>query len=173
MKFKKVNDFKVIEKKDSRFVIQEEKDKNKFFLFWLKHKKNIIVSLSMILVCILLVVFGLSLSLFRGSNDYDITYIVGDDEITVNPPDVDDEDIKDELLGEIAREDGVVLLSESFMTSDGDVISYFTDKTAIVVRADGKIYRISSDHKGDYGIYKNGKIDQTAKRVLVTSTTTA
>ena len=170
---KKTNRFKVIKKQNSKIVIQEENGKNKFFLFWLRYKKSIITSLSMILGCILLVIFGFSLSLFRGSNDYDITYIIGDDEVVVNPdPGIDDEDIMDELLGEIARSEGIVLLTETIMTEDGDVISFFTDKTAIVVRANGKIYRISSDEKWEYGINKKGKIDDSAKKVLVTSTTT-
>jgi len=168
------NKFKVVRKENKEFVLQEEKGKNRFFLFWMLHKKNILVSLSMIFGCILLVVLGISLSSFRGSNDYDITYVVGDDEITINPnPDIDDEDVKDELLGEIAREDGIVLLTETILSSNGDVISYFTDRTAIVVTSNGKIYRISSDAKGNYGVNKNGKIDDTAKKILVNSNTTA
>ena len=170
---RKTNEFKVIEKKEDRIVLQEEENKNRFILFWLRHKKFIIVSLIMFIICLLLIIIGVSISLFRGSNDYDITYIVGDEEINVNTdPDIGDEDVKDELLGEIAREEGVVLLVETVMSSQGDVIYYFTDKSSIVVKANGKIYRVSSDSKGEYGVNKNGKIDDTATRILVTSTTT-
>lgn len=169
---RKINEFKVVEKKEDRFVLQEEENKNRLFLFWLRHKKFITFSLTTLVICLLLVIIGLSVSLFRGSNDYDITYIVGDEEIDVNTdPDIDDEDIKDELLGEIAREEGVVLLVETVMSNHGDVIYYFTDKSSIVIKANGKIYRVSSDKNGNYGVNKNGKIDDTATRILVTSTT--
>jgi len=169
---RKINEFKVVEKKEDRIVLQEEENKNRLFLFWLRHKKFITFSLTTFVICLLLVIIGLSVSLFRGSNDYDITYIVGDEDIDVNTdPDIDDEDIKDELLGEIAREEGVVLLVETVMSNHGDVIYYFTDKSSIVVKANGKIYRVSSDKNGNYGVNKNGKIDDTATRILVTSTT--
>ena len=169
---KKKNMFKVIDKKDDKIILQEEENKSRLWLFWLRHKKSITISLSTFLICILLVIIGLSVSLFRGSNDYDITYIIGDDEVVVNPdPGIDDEDIMDELLGEIARSEGVVLLTETVMSSHGDVIYYFTDNSAIVVRSNGKIYRVSSDKNGHYGINKSGKIDDTATKILVNSTT--
>lgn len=169
---KKKNMFKVIDKKDDKIILQEEENKSRLWLFWLRHKKSITISLSTFLICILLVIIGLSVSLFRGSNDYDITYIVGDEDIDINnDPEIDDDDIKDELLGEIARSEGVVLLTETVMSSHGDVIYYFTDNSAIVVRSNGKIYRVSSDKNGHYGINKSGKIDDTATKILVNSTT--
>ena len=169
---KKKNMFKVIDKKDDKIILQEEENKSRLWLFWLRHKKSITISLSTFLICILLVIIGLSVSLFRGSNDYDITYIVGDEDIDINnDPSIDDEDIKDELLGEIARSEGIVLQTETVMTSHGDVIYYFTDNSAIVVRSNGKIYRVSSDKNGHYGINKSGKIDDTATKILVNSTT--
>lgn len=172
MIFMRKNEFKVIEKKEDRIVLQEEENKNRLWLFWLRHKKSITFSLIAFLICILLIIIGLSVSLFRGSNDYDITYIVGDEDININNnPEINDDDIKDELLGEIARSEGVVLQTETVMSSQGDVIYYFTDKSAIVVRANGKIYRVSSDKNGNYGINKNGKIDDTATKILVNSTT--
>lgn len=169
---KKKNIFNVIEKKENRIVLHEEENKNALWLFFLKYKKSITFSLATLAVCVLLVIIGLSVSLFRGSNDYDITYIVGDEDIDINDdPSIDDEDIKDELLGEIARSEGVVIQTETIMSSEGDVIYYFTDYSAIVVRANGKIYRVSSDKNGQYGINKNGKIDDTATKILVNSTT--
>ena len=57
------------------------------------------------------------------------------------------------------------------MTTNGDIIFYYTDKTAIVVHANSNIYRISTNEKGEYGISETGKIDSTAKKILVTSTT--
>lgn len=174
MKKKRKNLFQVIDKKEGNIYLHEEEGKSRLWFFLLKHKKSIAFSLVSFVICILLIIIGLSVSLFRGSNDYDITYIVGDEDIDINnDPSIDDEDIKDELLGEIARSEGVVLQVETVMTNNGDVIYYFTDNSAIVVRANGKIYRVSSDKNGHYGINKNGKIDDTATKILVNSTTSA
>lgn len=172
----KTNLFKVKEKKEKRIIIEEERLKNPFLLFLKRHKNFILTSGIMIAVCLLLISTGLAFSLFRGSNDYDITYIEGDETIDSNQdPSVDDEDIKEELLGEIARKEGIVLQTKAFMTEEGDVISYFTDFTSLVVQSNGKIYRISSveinEKEKTYGIDKNGKINEKAKRILVESTT--
>ena len=141
----KTNLFKVKEKKEKRIIIEEERLKNPFLLFLKRHKAFILTSGIMLGICLLLVSTGLAFSLFRGSNDYDITYIEGDEIIDTNQdPSIDDEDIKEEFLGEIARTEGIVLQTKTFMTKDGDVISYFTDFSAIVVKSTGKIYRISS-----------------------------
>ena len=167
------NLFKVKEKKEKRIIIEEERTKNPFLLFLKRNKNFILTSGIMLILCLILVSTGLAFSLFRGSNDYDISYIEGSDIIDSNKdPDIDDEDVKDELLGEIAREMGIVLQVKSFMSSQGDVISYFTDGTSIVVKSNGKIYRVSTNKNGEYGIDKEGKIDSTAKSVRVTSTTT-
>jgi len=168
----KTNMFKVKTKKKRQVVLEEDAIKNPFLLFLKKNRKSIIMALVMILICLILVSIGLAFSLFRGSNDYDITYITGSEQIgSNNDPNIDDEDIEEELLGEIAREDGVVILVSSFMTASGDVVTYYTDGTAIMVTSKGKIYRISTDKDGGYGIDKNGKVDETAVKVLVTSTT--
>ncbi len=168
----KTNIFRVKEKKEKKIVIEEERTKNPFLLFLKRHKNFIILSLIMLLICMLLVSVGLAFSLFQGSNDYDISYINGSDKIdSNNDPNIDDDDIKNELLGEIAREEGVVYLVETFMSSQGDVISYYTDGTSVVVMSNGKIYRVSTNSEGTYGINRDGKIDSTAKKVLVTSTT--
>ena len=169
----KTNLFKVSEKKEKKIIIEEERLKNPFLLFFKRYGKSILISGIMIAICFLLISTGIAFSLFRGSNDYDITYIEGDEIINSNNnPEIDDEDVKDELLGEIAKADGIVLQTKTFMSSQGDVISYFTDGTSIVVQSDGKIYRISRAKDGNYGINENGKVNETAKKILVESTTT-
>ena len=169
----KTNLFNVKEKKEKRIIIEEEKLKNPFLLFLKRHKNFIFTSGIMLGVCLLLVSTGIAFSLFRGTNDYDISYIEGDETIdSNNNPDIGDEEVEEELLGEIARSEGIVLQTSTFMTQDGDVVSYFTDGTAVVVRANGKIYRISTNKQETYGIDKSGVIDETAKKILVTSTTT-
>lgn len=166
----KTNLFKVREKKAKRIIIEEERLKNPFLLFLKRHKNFILTSGIMIAICLILISTGVAFSLFRGSNDYDISYIEGDETIdSNNNPELDDEDIKDDLLGEIAREEGIVLQTKTFMSSQGDVISYFTDGSAIVVQSSGKIYRVSTNDKGEYGVNENGKI--SGFKILVTSTT--
>lgn len=166
----KTNLFKVREKKEKRIIIEEERLKNPFLLFFKRHKNFIITSGIMIAICLILISTGVAFSLFRGSNDYDISYIEGDETIgSNNNPELDDEDIKDELLGEIAREEGIVLQTKTFMSAQGDVISYFTDGTSIIVQSNGKIYRVAKNDKGEYGVNENGKI--SGFKILVTSTT--
>lgn len=166
----KTNLFKVREKKEKRIIIEEERLKNPFLLFFKRHKNIILTSGIMIAICLILVSTGVAFSLFRGSNDYDISYIEGDETIgSNNNPELDDEDIKDELLGEVAREEGIVLQTKTFMSPQGDVISYFTDGTSIIVQSNGKIYRVSKNDKGEYGVNENGKI--SGFKILVTSTT--
>lgn len=169
----KTNLFRVKEKKEKRIIIEEERTKNPFLLFFKRHKNFFLTSGIMLIICLILISTGLAFSLFRGSNDYDISYIEGSETIdSNNDPELDDEDVKDELLGEIARELGIVLQVKTFMSSQGDVVSYFTDGTSIIVKSDGKIYRVSTTEKGEYGVNKDGKIDSTAKKILVTSNTT-
>ena len=123
----KTNMFRVKEKTDKRLVIEEDVLKNPLLLLLKRNRKPIIRGLLMLLFCLILVSVGIGFSLFRGSNDYDITYITGSDKIETNDPDIDEDDIEDELLGEIAREDGVVVLVKSFMTPEGGVVSYYAD----------------------------------------------
>lgn len=169
----KKNEFRVKKKNEKLVVLEEEKGKNRLLLFFRRNKKLLVISIILLFLCLLLVSVGIGFSLFRGSNDYDITYITGGEEIdTNNDPDINDDDVENELLGEISREDGIVVLVETFMTSKGDVISYYTDGTAIIVMSNGKIYRVSPNDKGEYGISKSGKIDDNGMRILVTSNTT-
>ena len=166
----KTNLFNVKEKKEKRIIIEEERLNNPFLLFLKRNKNLFITSGIMIAICLILISTGVAFSLFRGSNDYDKSYIEGDETIdSNNNPELDDEDIKDELLGEIAREEGIVLQTKTFMSTQGDVISYFTDGTSLVVQSNGKIYRVSANDKGEYGVNENGKI--TGFKILVTSTT--
>lgn len=168
----KANIFRVKEKKRKKIIIEEERTKNPFLIYLKRHKTFIASSTVMLSTCLLLVAVGLAFSLFEGSSNYDITYVNGGEDIDINnDPEIEDEDIKDELLGEVAREEGIVILTETIMSQQGDVIYYYTDKTAVIVKANGRIYRVSSTKNGDYGVNRNGKIDENAKRVLVTSTT--
>ena len=168
----KTNNFRVREKRDKRVILEEEKTKSSLFLLLMNNRKSIFIGILLLILCLLLVSIGIAFSLFRGSNDYDITYITGSEQIETNKdPNIDDEDVEDELLGEISREDGVVVLVKTVMTPIGEIISYYTDGTAIMINSKGKIYRISTNEKGNYGVSEAGKIDKTAKKVLVTSTT--
>ncbi len=170
----KTNVFNVKEKdeKKEKIVIEEERTENPFLLFLKRHKNFLMLLLITLLVCMLLVSVGIAFSLFQGSNDYDISYIEGDETINSNnEPELTDEDIKEELLGEIARAEGIVVLVETFMSAQGDVISYFSDGTSIVVSSNGNIFRVSTKKDGTYGVNKNGKIDATAKKILVSSKT--
>lgn len=169
----KTNIFKVKEKKEKKIIIEEERTKNPFLLFLKRHKNLILLIFITLLICILLASLGIAFSIFQGSNDYDISYIDGSENINSNnDPNIKDDDIKDELLGEIAREEGVVVLVENFMSPMGDVISYYTDGTTIIVKSSGKIYRVSPKSDGSHGVNKNGKIADEAKKVRVESTTT-
>lgn len=173
MIFMKKNEFNVKKKSGKLVILEEEKNKNRFLLFFLKNRKVMITGIFLLFISLLLISVGIAFSLFRGSNDYDITYITGSEQIdSNNDPDIDDDDIENELLGEVAREEGIVLLTDTFMTSRGDVISYFTDGTTVIVMANGKTYRVSPDDKGNYGVGKSGKIEDGVKKILVTSTTT-
>ena len=168
----KTNIFRVKEKKEKRIIIEEEHTKNPLILFFKRHKNFLMLLLITLLVCMLLVSVGIAFSLFRGSNDYDITYVSGSEEISSNnDPNINDDDVKEELLGEVARAEGVVVLVETFMSNQGDVITYYSDGTAVVVQSNGNIYRVSPKENGNYGVDKNGKIDSKVKKILVSSTT--
>ena len=115
----KTNIFKV-KKKDEvnkKIVIEEEKTKNPFLLFFKKNKTLFFFIVGTIIILSLLISVGFAFSLFRGSNDYDISYVDGSDKIdSNNDPSIKDDDIKGDLLGDEARSLGIVLLSRSVMT---------------------------------------------------------
>lgn len=170
----RTNIFNVKEKKENKIIIEEEKTKNPFLLFLKRHKNFILLSLILFAICLLLISFGAALAAFEKSNDFDISYLDdSSNEIITNPdPNIKDEDVKEELLGEISRTEGVVLLVKTFLDKNNNVIYYFSDKTSIIVQSDGKIYRVSSTKEGSYGIDQNGNINSSAKKILVKSTTT-
>ncbi len=170
----KTNIFKVKRKNENKkeIIIEEEKLKNPFFLFLKKHQKLFLLLVITIIVISLLTSIGFAFSLFRGSNDYDISYIDGGEKINSNnDPTIKDDDITKDLLGDEARSEGVVILVESFMTDDMSVVEYYTDGTAIIVQSNGKIYRVFPKKNGDYGVDKSGKIDSSCNKTLVESTT--
>ena len=170
----KTNIFNVKEKKEERILIEEETIKNPILLFFKRHKNFLMLSIILFLVSVFLISIGVAFSLFGQSTDFDISYLNNStEEVKTNTnPDIKDEDISETLLGEIGKNEGVVILVKTFMDSNNNVISYFSDKTSIIVKANGKIYRVSATEDGDYGINENGIIDKTAKQLLVKSTTT-
>lgn len=151
----KTNLFRVREKKKKKIIIEEEKYKNPLILFFLRHKSFILMSIGLILICIMLISVGLAFSLFRNTGDFDITYIEGDEIIKPNQdPSINDDDIMEELTG--VRTEGVVILTDRFMTNNGDIVTYYSDGISIVVKADGNIYKVFSNDKGEYGVDRDG-----------------
>ena len=168
----KTNIFRVKEKKEKKIIIEEERTKNPLLLLFGRYKGCLTLFLFTLFIVSLLVSVGVAFSLFRGSNDYDISYVSGSEQIdSNNDPDIKDDDVREDLLGEVARAEGVVVLVETFMSGQGDVVSYYTDGTAVIVQSNGHIYRVSPLDNGNYGVNKNGKIYDSAKKILVTSTT--
>ena len=169
----RTNLFSVKKKTDKKILIEEEKTKNPFLLFLKLHWKLISWLLFLLFIVLLLVSVGVAFSLFQNSSDFDISYLNDNKDKVVTDTDVNitDEDVSQELLGPVARKLGIVLLVSTFMTDNNDVVYYFSDYTAIIIKSDGSIYRVSpvSDYK--YGVDKNGVIDDKAKKVLVKSTT--
>lgn len=171
----RTNIFKVKEKDErrKRIVIEEEKTKNPFLLFFRRHRMVFLLIIGTIIILSLLVSVGFAFSILRGSNDYDISYVEGGDKINSNnDPSIKDEDIKKDLLGEESRGIGIVVLVKTVMSSSGDVISYYTDGTTIIVGANGKTYRVFPLKNGNYGVDDNGKVNSNATKIYVESTTT-
>ena len=170
----RTNIFNVKEKKEEKIVIEEEKTKNPLILFFKRHKNFLMLSILLFLGSVGLISIGVAFSLFGQSTDFDISYLNDStEEIKTNiNPEIKDEDVSEKLLGAIGREEGVIVQVKTFMDKNNNVIYYFSDKTSIIVKADGTIYRISANKDGNYGIDENGKIDATAKQLQVKSTTT-
>ena len=170
----KTNIFKVKDKNDDKkkIIIEEERTKNPLLLFFKRHKTVFLLIVGTIIVLSLLTSIGFAFSLLRGSNDYDISYVDGSDKINSNnDPSIKDDDVKKDLLGEEARDEGVVVLVESFMTNSGDIVDYYTDGTAVIVKSMGKIYRVFPKTDGSYGVDKDGRIDSSVKKILIESST--
>ncbi len=164
----KTNIFRVKKKEEKKILIEEDKYKNPLLLFLLRHKSFIILLLGLLLIMIMLINVGLAFSLFGTSTDFDISYITGDEIIeTITDPTIKDEDIMTAITG--TNTEGVVILKEKIMTSTNDIISYYSDGVAIIVKSDGSIYKVYPDKNGEYGIDKNGKISDTVIKGRLTS----
>ncbi len=170
----KTNVFRVKEKKEKKIIIEEERTENPFLLFLKNHKNFIMTSIILLGISSLLVSLGIAFSLFQKSTEFDISFLddTSDQVIANNDPNLDEKDVKETVLGGVGRSDGVVILVKTFMDANNDVIYYFSDKTSIIIKSDGKIYRVSATEDGKYGVDENGNISDKAKSVLVKSITT-
>lgn len=169
----KTNIFNVREKKQNKIIVEEEKTKNPLLLFFRKNKKMLLIFLILLALSTLLVSVGGAIITIQKSQEFDLSFLNGSKkEITTNNnPTIKDEDVEEELLGPIARHEGVILLTKTFLDSDNNVIYYFSDNSAIIVKSNGKIYRVSPLENGNYGIDEKGNINNKAKKILVKATT--
>ena len=160
---------KVREIKKDKIVVEEEQLKHPFLFFFKKHVKLLTILMSIIGISTIAGVLGITISLIGNTGDFDITYISGSDKINSN--DANDDEVEKELLGDIAIKDGVVLVTKKFITKKGDVVTYYSDGTSLIVTSKGKIKRVVARKDGSYGIDENGKIDPNTVVKIVTSTT--
>ena len=165
----KTNLFKVREIKKDKIVVEEEQLKHPFLFFFKKHVKLLTILMSIIGISTIAGVLGITISLIGNTGDFDITYISGSDKINSN--DANDDEVEKELLGDIAIKDGVVLVTKKFITKKGDVVTYYSAGTSLIVTSKGKIKRVVARKDGSYGIDENGKIDPNTVVKIVTSTT--
>ena len=165
----KTNLFKVRELKKDKIIVEEEQLKHPILFFFKKHKQLFTILLSILGVSIIAAGLGITISLVGNTSDFDITYISGDDKISSN--DAKDDDVEKELLGDIAIKDGVVLITKKFMTEKKDVITYYSDGTALIITSKGEIKRVVAKADGSYGVDENGKIDPNTVVKKVTKTT--
>ena len=159
--------------KQNKIIVEEEKTKNPLLLFFRKNKKMLLIFLILLALSTLLVSVGGAIITIQKSQEFDLSFLNGSKkEITTNnDPTIKDEDVEEELLGPIARHEGVILLTKTFLDSDNNVIYYFSDNSAIIVKSNGKIYRVSPLENGNYGIDEKGNINSKAKKILVKATT--
>lgn len=165
----KTNLFKVKEINKEKIVVEEEQLKHPFLFFLKKHQKLLVLLLTLLGVTTIGVGLGLTISLIGNTTDFDISYISGSETISTNPS--DDDEVEKELLGNIAITDGVVLVTKKFMTENGDIVTYYSDGTALIVTSDGTIKRVVPLADGSYAIDGNGNIDSNTIRKTVTATT--
>lgn len=165
--------FKVKKLQKEKIVVEEEKSKNHpffFFFYFLKRNWNPFIIISTIIgVTTIGLGTGITISLVKNTGDFDISYISGGDTVNTNPS--DDEEVEKELLGNIAITDGVVLVTKKFMTAKGDIITYYSDGTSLIVTSKGVIKRVVPLEDGSYAIDENGNIDSMTIRKIVTATT--
>lgn len=165
----KTNLFKVRELKKDKIIVEEEQLKHPILFFFKKHINLLTIFMSIIGVSTIGAGLAITISLIGNTSDFDITYISGDDKINSN--DANDEDVEKELLGDIAIKDGVVLITKKIMTEKGDVITYYSDGTSLIITRKGEIKRVVAKTDGSYGIDENGKIDSNTIVKKVTKTT--
>lgn len=165
----KTNLFKVKELEKEKITIEEEQLKHPFIYFLKKHSELLILLLLILGVSSIGIGTGLVISLVGNTGDFDISYVYGSSQINANPE--DDESAERELLGDIAVQDGVVLVTEKFMTEQGDIVTYYSDGTSLIITKTGKIKRVEALEDGSYAIDKMGKINKNALRIIVTSQT--
>jgi len=166
----KTNLFRVREIKKEKIVVEEEQLKHPFLFFLRRHKKIFTLIFTILGVSIIGIGLGITISLVGNTGDFDITYIDGSDKVDVSQ-DAEDEEVEKELLGNIAITDGVVLITNKFMTESGDIVTYYSDGTSLIITSKGEIKRVVPKEDGSYAIDENGKIDKNTIRKIVTSNT--
>lgn len=166
----KLNLFKLKEMKKEKIVLEEEQLKNPFFFFFKKYKQILVLILTILIVSVIGLSIGIGISLVGNTGDFEISYIDGSDKIDAGQ-DADDEEVEKELLGNLAITDGVVLITKKFMTPKGDIVTYYSDKTSLIITNKGVIKRVVPLEDGSYAIDENGKINSKAIRKIVTATT--
>jgi len=166
----KLNLFKVREMKRDKIVLEEERLKHPILFFFKKNKKIILLILTILAVLIVGLSLGIAISLVGNTGDFDISYIDGSDRIDANP-DADDEEVEKELLGNIAITDGVVLVTKKFMTEKGEIVTYYSDGTSLIITSKGIIKRVAPLENGGHAINELGKIDENTIRKIVTAST--
>jgi hypothetical protein len=165
----KTNLFKVREIKKDKIVVEEEQLKHPILLFFKRHITLLTIFMSIAGVSTVGAGLAITISLVKNTGDFDITYISGSDKITTN--DSDEEEVEKELLGDIAIKDGIVLVTKKFITKKGDVVTYYSDGTSLIVTSNGKIKRVVAKDDGSYAIDENGKVDSNTIAKIVTSET--
>ena len=165
----KTNLFKVKELEKEKITLEEEQLKHPFIYFLKKHSELLILLLLILGVSTIGIGTGLVISIIGNTGDFDISYVYGSSQINANPE--DDDSATRELLGDIAVQDGVVLVTEKFMTENGDIVTYYSDGTSLIVTRTGEIKRVVALDDGSYAIDKMGKINKNALRKIVTSQT--
>ena len=108
----KTNIFRLKERKEKKIVIEEERTENPFLLFLRRHRNFLMTSLILFGISSLLVSLGIAFSLFGQSTEFDISFLNNTSEEVISnvDPNLDDKDVKEQILGEIGRSEGVVIL---------------------------------------------------------------
>lgn len=162
--------FKVSELKKEKVILEEHQSKNPFLFFFKRYQKILVLILTIIAVSTIGLSLGIGISLVGNTGDFEISYIDGSDKIDASQ-DADDEEVENELLGNIAITDGVVLVIKKYMTEKGDIVTYYSDGTSLIKTNKGEIKRVVALENGKHAIDENGKIDENTIRKIVTANT--